>query len=124
MAFVYACMLPLLRLPMFAYWGVSQSLLVGSMNALIRIVVLCATAHFFYLARLYCRLREETDKRALEQRINTLEKVLPICSNCKKIRNSAGTYVQLESYISSHSDIMFNHGICPECVKLLYPDLV
>jgi hypothetical protein len=29
----------------------------------------------------------------------------------------------VESYIQKHSDATFTHGICPDCIKKLYPDL-
>ncbi|MDJ0782642.1 MAG: response regulator [Desulfosarcinaceae bacterium] len=61
-------------------------------------------------------------KRALE-RIKTLEGILPICSYCNKIRDEAGNWKQLESYISSHSEAEFSHGICPACIQRHHPDL-
>lgn len=55
--------------------------------------------------------------------INELTGLLPICSSCKKIRDEDGQWRQIESYISTRSAIEFSHGICPDCVKKLYPDL-
>ncbi len=55
--------------------------------------------------------------------INTLGGLLPICSNCKKIRDDKGYWNQIESYVSEHTDAEFSHSICPECVKKLYPGL-
>ncbi len=61
---------------------------------------------------------------ALEKRlVNTLESFLPICANCKKIRDENGAWIPLEVYISGHSETEFTHGICPECRDDLYPDL-
>jgi len=54
--------------------------------------------------------------------IKTLRGFLPICSNCKKIRDDKGYWNQIESYISTHTDVDFSHGICPECARQLYPD--
>jgi PAS domain S-box-containing protein len=54
-------------------------------------------------------------KRAQESEIKQLRDLLPICSYCKKIRNDRNYWEQIESYISSHSNILFSHGICPEC---------
>ncbi|MBN2785720.1 MAG: PAS domain S-box protein, partial [Pontiellaceae bacterium] len=70
------------------------------------------------------QLREE--KKKLEQaigEIKTLSGMLPICASCKKIRDDKGYWKQIESYISEHSEAVFSHGICPECVEELYPDL-
>ena len=56
--------------------------------------------------------------------VKLLSGFLPICTSCKKIRDDKGYWNQIESYISTHSDVIFSHSVCPECVKKLYPDLV
>ena len=53
--------------------------------------------------------------------IRTLSGLLPICAQCKKIRNDEGYWQQLEGYISQHSAATFTHGICPHCLDDLYP---
>jgi hypothetical protein len=53
--------------------------------------------------------------------IKTLQGVLPICSNCKKIRDDKGSWRQLEEYISEHTDSRFSHGLCSDCAQKLYP---
>ncbi|MFC1858219.1 MASE3 domain-containing protein [Thermodesulfobacteriota bacterium] len=53
--------------------------------------------------------------------LNTLRGLLPICSNCKKIRDDKGYWNQIEVYIEKHSEAQFTHGICPECAEKLYP---
>ncbi len=55
--------------------------------------------------------------------IKILRGMLPICSSCKKIRDDKGYWNQIESYIRDHTEAEFTHGICPECMKKLYPDL-
>ncbi len=60
--------------------------------------------------------------RALEQ-IKTLRGIVPICANCKKIRDDAGYWQQVEVYVRSRTEAEFSHGICPECMKKLYPDI-
>lgn len=54
--------------------------------------------------------------------VKQLSGLLPICSCCKKIRDDRGYWNQIESYISSHSEADFTHGICPECTKEMFPD--
>lgn len=54
--------------------------------------------------------------------IKTLQKILPICSSCKKIRDDTGAWNQIEDYISEHTETEFTHGICKDCAKKLYPD--
>jgi PAS domain S-box-containing protein len=56
------------------------------------------------------------------KRVKTLSGLLPICAACKKIRNDEGYWEQVETYIKSRSNAEFTHGICPECVKELYPE--
>ena len=60
--------------------------------------------------------------REHEYEIKQLRGMLPICSSCKKIRDDKGYWNQIEVYIKDHSDAEFSHGICPECVKKLYPN--
>ncbi len=52
--------------------------------------------------------------------IKTLRGFLPICANCKKIRDDKGYWTQIETYISTRTEAEFSHGICPECAKKLY----
>jgi CheY-like chemotaxis protein len=54
--------------------------------------------------------------------INKLRGILPICANCKKIRDDKGYWTQVEVYISDHSETEFSHGLCPECAAKIYPD--
>jgi len=60
-------------------------------------------------------------RKALDE-VRTLRGIIPICANCKQIRDDQGFWSEVESYISSHTDARFSHGICPECRKKLYPD--
>jgi PAS domain S-box-containing protein len=66
--------------------------------------------------RLIGELREAMDN------VKTLEGILPICASCKQIRDDKGYWTQVEAYISNHTGAEFSHGICPECMKKLYPD--
>ncbi len=75
------------------------------------------------------RKRVEEDRERLIQemklaleKVKTLSGMLPICASCKKIRDDKGYWTQIESYIRAHSEVEFSHGICPECMKKLYPD--
>jgi phosphoserine phosphatase RsbU/P len=61
-------------------------------------------------------------RQALDH-IKTLQGILPICSFCKKIRDDQGYWNQVEAYISLHSDALFSHSICPECMNEHYPEL-
>ena len=55
--------------------------------------------------------------------IDTLGALLPICANCKRIRETDDVWTNIEEYISHHSDTEFSHGICPDCMRKLYPQV-
>ncbi|MBU1741439.1 MAG: PAS domain S-box protein, partial [Proteobacteria bacterium] len=55
-------------------------------------------------------------------KVKQLSGMLPICSNCKNIRDDQGYWQRIEAYIADHSDALFSHGICPDCMKELYPE--
>jgi len=57
------------------------------------------------------------------QEIKTLSGIIPICAHCKNVRDDAGYWQQVELFVETHSKAAFSHSICPECRKLLYPDL-
>jgi CRP/FNR family transcriptional regulator, cyclic AMP receptor protein len=60
--------------------------------------------------------------RALEKlMMQTLGGLLPICLNCKNIRDESGAWVPIEFYISDRSQTEFTHGMCPDCMRKLYP---
>jgi hypothetical protein len=63
-----------------------------------------------------------TELQAAFGEINMLRGIIPICSSCKKIRTDSGAWEQIEVYIRDRSDAEFSHGICPDCVKTLYPE--
>jgi hypothetical protein len=60
--------------------------------------------------------------RKLYKRIKVLEGFIPICANCKKIRNKENQWEQMEKYITLHSLASFSHSVCPDCARQLYPD--
>lgn len=49
-------------------------------------------------------------------KVKLLSGILPICASCKRIRDDREGWYQLESYITTHSDAMFSHGLCPDCL--------
>ena len=72
-------------------------------------------------------LEKETQEKTkeLEISLNNIKKLsglIPICASCKKVRTDKGYWQQVEEYIAEHSDAGFSHGICPDCVKKLYPE--
>lgn len=54
--------------------------------------------------------------------VKQLTGLLPICANCKKIRDDTGYWHQVEVYVRDHSEAEFSHGMCPNCMKVFYPE--
>jgi PAS domain S-box-containing protein len=68
-------------------------------------------------------LKQERDKlQDALAKVKILSGLLPICANCKKIRDDKGYWNQIEAYIRDHSEADFSHSICPECAKKFYPE--
>ena len=63
-------------------------------------------------------IRELQASLAKTKRLNGL---LPICSYCKKIKDDNGAWQQLESYLRSHAEVEFSHGICKDCDEKHHP---
>jgi len=55
-------------------------------------------------------------------KVKTLSGLLPICASCKKIRDDHGYWQKLETFVHEHSEAEFSHSICPDCMRLLYPE--
>lgn len=66
------------------------------------------------------KTRLVTELSAALSEIKTLQGMVPICSSCKKIRDDTGFWQQVDEYLSSHSELEFTHGVCPECRARLY----
>jgi len=99
--------------------------LVGGIAAILLVV------SYFWNTKLVREIQErkrvEADKERLivELRealgnIRTLHGILPICSECKSIRDDKGYWQQIEAYIEEHSDADFSHSLCPKCMEKLY----
>jgi sigma-B regulation protein RsbU (phosphoserine phosphatase) len=55
--------------------------------------------------------------------VRALQGLLPICSYCKKVRNEANYWEQVDSYLVAHSDVKITHGICPNCLERMMKEL-
>ena len=49
--------------------------------------------------------------------VRTLRGLLPICGYCKSICTDTGSWEKIESYMKTHIDVDFSHGICPQCYQ-------
>ncbi|MGD9007848.1 MAG: response regulator [Desulfobacteraceae bacterium] len=77
------------------------------------------------LRGLQLRLEKKNEelRHALDE-IRILRGILPICASCKNIRNEDGYWEQIETYIQDRSEVDFSHGICEECARKLYPEIM
>ena len=66
---------------------------------------------------LWLRLRTAERIIACSTRVRQLERLLPICSYCKKVRDDKNDWQQLDSYIREHTESEFSHSICPDCYQ-------
>jgi hypothetical protein len=103
--------------PEIPYWD-EEHMIVGGTTGLVAFAVF----GFFLLY-----VRNLHDALA---KITSLESILPICSNCKKIRkpdsdpSEQGSWQEIEPYITENTTSRLSHGVCPECVAALYPGVM
>ena len=75
------------------------------------------------------RIRKEQEQLIVELKetlseVSSLRGLIPICTNCKNIRDDKGYWIKVEKYMIEHSEAEFTHSICPSCVDKLYPGLM
>lgn len=96
------------------------------LNLFLIILIVVSTAVLLLFLR-----NKLAELKKTREMLETLETFLPICSNCKRIREKNGegngnddVWVSIEEYISRKDSTKFTHGICPDCAKKLYPELM
>jgi len=114
---IFAIVMPLVRFYFnVGLWTVPWTITEASINALIRIVVLSS------FALIIDRIAVQT--RSLSRQVSLLEGLLPICSYCKKIRDQKDQWQVMERYIMDRSAATFTHGICPDCMREHFGDVL
>jgi len=78
--------------------------------------LICSATDISSFKNLIARLQDALDQ------INVLSGLLSICASCKRIRDEHQNWQRLESYIQAHSEAKFSHGLCPDCLRKLYPE--
>lgn len=46
-----------------------------------------------------------------------LQRIIPICMKCGKIRDDDQYWSRVEAYFHRHWDLQFSHGYCPQCLQ-------
>jgi len=91
----------------------AEHLIVGSVTGLLSFIL-------FGLSIMYVRHLD----RALGK-IELLERFIPICAYCKRVRKPASdpydmtSWQPIETFIKEKTTAKFTHGICPECAGRL-----
>jgi PAS domain-containing protein len=49
--------------------------------------------------------------------IAELQRMIPICSICKEVRDEKETWSRVDAYFKQHWDVDFSHSLCPKCLK-------
>jgi uncharacterized membrane protein len=68
--------------------------------------------------------RIEQEMIKTKDQVKAITGMIPICANCKKIRDDQGLWSRLEEYLNKNADLDFSHAICPECMEKLYPEKI
>lgn len=55
--------------------------------------------------------------------LTALQRLLPICAHCKKIRDDKEYWSSIEEYLAERLDLSFSHGVCPECYETLSAEI-
>ncbi|MHC4887598.1 MAG: hypothetical protein ACYTGH_21175, partial [Planctomycetota bacterium] len=113
------------------YWSVRIGVAVFGVFLVLCLWHWCLAAEVRRRRRVEAALRVEERERsqliaqlqhALDE-IQQLQGILPICAQCKMIRDESGAWNQMEAYVRDHSEATFSHTVCPTCAKKLYPDI-
>jgi len=70
-------------------------------------------------ALLGARLRVAERILGLRRHVSHLEKLLPICMHCKKIRDDTGQWVRVEDFVERETSRHLTHGICDQCYTIV-----
>lgn len=75
------------------------------------------------LNELIFRINKCFEKQELKDMVKMYEDILPICLDCKKIRDDSctepgkGKWMPVEEYLTKKAGKSMSHGYCPDCGK-------
>ncbi len=69
-------------------------------------------------ARVPVRSEQERD---IDEHLSRAKGVINLCAWCKKVPDEGGNWWDLETFITDHSCIRFNGGLCPDCMQRCFP---
>ncbi len=56
--------------------------------------------------------------------VRALRGLLPVCPNCRKIRDDDGYWSELGQYLRQAAGTELTHGVCPDCARELYAEFL
>lgn len=101
--------LPLVRLYFTTILDAPWTFAEAAINAVIRMTVL---GSFAFLVN-----RVAVQAKALSERVEILEGMLPVCAMCKRIRGEDANWQPLEQYVLAQSRDQISNEICPACAR-------
>lgn len=64
--------------------------------------------------------RTIAELQAALDEVKKLRALIPICANCKRIRNDDGYWQEVETYFRTRVGVDFTHSICSPCGEKIY----
>ena len=61
------------------------------------------------------RLRVAQRIVSLQTEVQQLQRLLPVCGYCRRIRDTRETWSTPEQYLAEHAELLLTHSICPDC---------
>lgn len=55
--------------------------------------------------------------------LKRFKSVVLVCASCKKIRDDNGVWTYPDESMNTTRDVVFSHGLCPDCMRALYPEV-
>ena len=79
-------------------------------------------AHFFITTQPFKYHQNQFALLILEDisELIELRSILPICANCKKIRDDEKYWNNVENYLKKQLNIVLDYSVCPACSKKLF----
>ncbi len=56
-------------------------------------------------------------------RSHLINESIVACCHCRRRRGDAGDFVGFDFLEAIESGVQISHTICPDCIRLLYPDI-
>ncbi|MBW7934650.1 MAG: tetratricopeptide repeat protein [Gemmatimonadaceae bacterium] len=96
-----------------------RGIVIGASLLLGVVILLVIVGYYNRIVKSHAMRVEKANQelRAALSEVRTLKGLIPICAWCKKVRDDAGYWESVESYISARSDASFSHGICQSCAS-------